>query len=108
LKQILNLPPLREFGGLKKKVMKIDPTSSITAVIANLCNKHRIPQPDQFSIMTCDSAFTFMLCPTATFGDYGLGIWINKWELNLVFTALVPDFILRHSHEPLYGWAQVC
>lgn len=50
---------------------------------------------------------TFVLSDQATFADYGLGSRFPKWELDLVFEALVPDFVTRHYGLPKYGWAQV-
>jgi hypothetical protein len=49
----------------------------------------------------------FILSDQATFSDYGLGSRYQKWEVNLVFDDIVPDFVMRHLGIPKYGWAQV-
>lgn len=75
-----------------------------------------IPHPSSGSGSTPVPAFAppgtgeprkFVLSDQATFGDYGLGSRFPKWEVNLVFDALVPDFVTRHIGVPVYGWAQV-
>ena len=137
---VFHLPPLQEFGGLNKKVTRVDPRARthdvcpsplispkplllifplsshspftpayIQQIVEQFCTKHKIANSQQFVVMThaLDNARRFVLSDQATFSDYGLGGRFQKWEVNLVFDDLVPDFVMRHLGIPKYGWAQV-
>ncbi|GAM26321.1 hypothetical protein SAMD00019534_094960, partial [Acytostelium subglobosum LB1] len=106
---VFELPPLQEFNGLKKHVVKVDTNQTIKQSIANICRKYKVESPDRFSVMTMDEnpLAEFVLFSGACFKHYGLGYKFKKWDLKIVFTDLIPPFVHRHTVIPMHGWAQV-
>ncbi|KAF2075148.1 hypothetical protein CYY_003538 [Polysphondylium violaceum] len=97
-----DLPPLKQFGGLKKKRIKVDSTSTITQIIESICNKYKIEDSNRFSIIT-NEEFPVVLNNQSTLSHYGLGTLFNSWELNIVFTEFIPPYSLKSQTIPTYG-----
>lgn len=53
---IFNLPPLKEFGGLNKKVMKISPNLTLQEVVETICSKYKVANPERYATI-CDQTF---------------------------------------------------
>eukprot|EP01133_Synstelium_polycarpum_P005974 gene5974-6920_t len=106
---VFELPPLEQFNGLKKHVVKVDSHQTIKQAIAGICKKYRVEDPERFSVMTIDvnPLVEFVLFSGAAFKHYGLGYKFKKWDLKIVFTDLIAPYVHRHTVIPMHGWAQV-
>ncbi|EGG24076.1 hypothetical protein DFA_06214 [Cavenderia fasciculata] len=106
---VFELPPLEEFNGLKKHVVKVDANHTIKQGIQNIMKKYRVEGHDRFSVMTIDEnpLVEFVLFSGACFKHYGLGYKFKKWDLKIVFTDLIAPYVHRHTVIPMHGWAQV-
>ncbi|EGC30750.1 hypothetical protein DICPUDRAFT_157483 [Dictyostelium purpureum] len=100
------LPPLKQFGGLKKKRIKVDSNIPILQILSQICNKYKIEEPERFSIISTDE-FPLVLNNQATLSHYGLGTIISTMELNIVFTEFIPPYSLKNNSIPTYGAFQV-
>ncbi|KAF2072887.1 hypothetical protein CYY_005782 [Polysphondylium violaceum] len=106
---VFELPPLEQFNGLKRHVVKVDSGHTIKQTIANICKKYKVENPDRFSVMTIDEnpLVEFALFGGACFKHYGLGYKFKKWDLKIVFNDLIPPYVHKHTVIPLHGWTQV-
>ncbi|EFA84976.1 hypothetical protein PPL_01970 [Heterostelium album PN500] len=106
---VFELPPLEEFNGLKKHVVKVDSNQTIKSAIGNICKKYKVEGSERFSVMTIDEnpLVEFVLFSGACFKHYGLGYKFKKWDLKIVFTDLIAPYVHRHTVIPMHGWAQV-
>ncbi|EGC39203.1 hypothetical protein DICPUDRAFT_75206 [Dictyostelium purpureum] len=106
---VFELPPLEQFNGLKKHVVKVDSNTTIKQSITSICKKYRVENPDRFSAMTIDEnpLVEFVLFGGACYKHYGLGFKFKKWDLKIVFNDLIPPYVHRHTVIPMHGWTQV-
>ncbi|KAN0025589.1 hypothetical protein ACTFIU_002028 [Dictyostelium citrinum] len=100
------LPPLKQFGGLKKKRIKVDSNLSISQILKQICTKYKIEGSERFSIITTEE-FPLILNENSTLGHYGLGNKFQTLELSIVFTELIPPYSLKNNNVPTFGAFQV-
>ncbi|EGG24537.1 hypothetical protein DFA_02780 [Cavenderia fasciculata] len=100
------LPPLTQFGGLKKKRIKVDSNLSIFNILEKICNKYKVEEPERFSLIT-NEEFPLVLNLDATLSHYGLGSKISTMELSIVFNEFIPPYSIRNKYIPSHGVFQV-
>eukprot|EP00727_Mastigamoeba_balamuthi_P012132 m51a1_g7541 hypothetical protein (742) ;mRNA; f:66841-69503 len=106
----LLFPPLINQVGLHKKVLRLssaDLRVPLSALMAQVCERIGLQGPDRFRFATVDGAPPLALAPELSLAHYGLGWRFHRWELKVVFAALVQVGLSTKESMREFPWLDV-